>query len=746
MGWQLRIECLSAVCPGSGLGHPGQVDRDIVLDSFGLPYIPGKRLKAMLSEAYQEVSLYKKGGTGPEEIFGKPGDDKPGPFSIRRAEVSGADQIRAWLDHAKTPLVRQDVVDSFTEIRWQTAMDREFGAPKEDTLRTTRVLRKGLVFSAPLEGVPPFESAIRDAARALQFMGTGRTRGLGHVRCMLEQTTGAAVGQSVSSPVDPANGCLGISIRLEGPAIFPSLGGDPNTVLTDDCVPGSALHGLLAQRYIHKYGDDARFYEMFFSDRVRFLPGHPRIGARLDKVRSRPVPTSLRQRKSYGDYIDVTDELPTEPVRRVTGWCRLSGTKWEHGHVRKQLKYHNARAADQRIGRAVGEKINEFPGLTSSQAGAFFTYEALVEGQKFDAEIRGSDGDLKLLRDLVADGEKILLGRSRNAEYGGAVWRWQSPQETAAVPEIDDSCPQIIVTLLSDLIGVNDNGHPAPVFPFAELASELGVELKLNEVRAFTRTGWQAGYMAHQRLPKQQMPVLTAGSVFQVPFVPPAKPNFGKALGRSYGLRVSEGFGQIALSLQAEVTDPKPAEPAPRLVAPPIVQDSPERRLAIQVFQSQVERLARRLALDLANAADKDQLSKISNSVLSRVLLLLERPTLDETRRELDTFRQPAQDQLKRLWVRGVLDKSGEPPKNRTLHDFLLGVCRDYSRVYAWITQQVYGRDGAHWIDAFLGGAPKAPDGRTEVVVRLFLRQYIRALLWKKRPSKTSAKGARNNG
>jgi len=48
MTYLLEIKLLSATCPGSGEGWAGIVDTDIITDSSGLPFIPGRRIKGIL--------------------------------------------------------------------------------------------------------------------------------------------------------------------------------------------------------------------------------------------------------------------------------------------------------------------------------------------------------------------------------------------------------------------------------------------------------------------------------------------------------------------------------------------------------------------------------------------------------------------------------------------------------------------------------------------------------------------------
>jgi hypothetical protein len=64
---------------------------------------------------------------------------------------------------------------------------------------------------------------------------------------------------------------LSFHVRLERNALCPVRTSDPNTVRSEEFIPGSAVHGLLARRHLNAGALDQAFYDRFFSERVRFL-------------------------------------------------------------------------------------------------------------------------------------------------------------------------------------------------------------------------------------------------------------------------------------------------------------------------------------------------------------------------------------------------------------------------------------------------------------------------------------------
>src|SRR5262249_38818515 len=87
-----------------------------------------------------------------------------------------------------------DVLQSLTGIRRQTAMNH-YGAPDHSTLRSMRVILRGVSFESELSFTdPPMDdewTLLAAATLNLRAAGTGRNRGRGWLRATLidEETT-----------------------------------------------------------------------------------------------------------------------------------------------------------------------------------------------------------------------------------------------------------------------------------------------------------------------------------------------------------------------------------------------------------------------------------------------------------------------------------------------------------------------------------------------------------------------------
>ncbi len=202
----LQIKLLSDTAPGSGSDEVGGIDRSVVFDEKGLPYIPARRLKGVLREAALEALEAQTIGrsVGPvsltliDELFGKVGDQKPGRLALANARLAEADSLTDWLEWAASQdaaLVNLEAVrNSYSALRTQTSISRVSGGPVENTLRVTRVLRRCLEFKVEVDlktepGSNALESDLKEvlavACAAARRLGLSRNRGLGEVEIAL---------------------------------------------------------------------------------------------------------------------------------------------------------------------------------------------------------------------------------------------------------------------------------------------------------------------------------------------------------------------------------------------------------------------------------------------------------------------------------------------------------------------------------------------------------------------------------
>jgi hypothetical protein len=193
---------------GRGDGMAGVVDQEVEHDQYGFPFLHGRTLKGLLSEACDTLvaalpdpahwaaalqRLFGSAGSGPDAAGVWTFGDAVLPADLRAAVAAQQRPLREGDVPALTPAM---VLDSLTTVRLQTAIDARSGTPEENSLRAARVVRRDLVFSSTLTVMSAEADDIAllvAGALALRNVGSGRTRGRGSVRCELLDQQGASL-------------------------------------------------------------------------------------------------------------------------------------------------------------------------------------------------------------------------------------------------------------------------------------------------------------------------------------------------------------------------------------------------------------------------------------------------------------------------------------------------------------------------------------------------------------------------
>ena len=197
-GLSLEITLLSDTTFGRGDGVVGLVDEEIEHDAqTGLPIIRGRTLKGLLVEACADI-LYALGNPEAwtkeaEWLFGKSGSDLSSQAHMRIGRAELPSDLVLYVQHEvkNKKKTAAQVLESLTSVRRQTAVDEaRFGVPQDRSLRSARVLMRGLTLSAPLAfDQTPTErqlALLAACAAGVKRGGSGRNRGRGRLRVALK--------------------------------------------------------------------------------------------------------------------------------------------------------------------------------------------------------------------------------------------------------------------------------------------------------------------------------------------------------------------------------------------------------------------------------------------------------------------------------------------------------------------------------------------------------------------------------
>ena len=459
-------------------------------------------------------------------------------------------------------------------------------------------------------------------------------------------------------------------LTLREPAVIPVADGDPNTVITRQDIPGSHVWGVAAWNYLrqpnHTPADDV-FRRIFLDGHLRFLMAYPEAidpDQSQELTRTIPIPHSIRKFKEDANspeeerLVDLVEPLNEKDKKKAKKrlerhYGMILPDDLKTRSVKTERNYHHARAGERAGGRSIGRAL----GSEVEGGGALFQYEALKADQSFQGAVLGSMEDLVKLQTSLPHGSLISIGRSRSAQYGETEFEWidETPKVLSSVlaewnafvdREDDDpeDIPQLldnrlIITTLSPLLAVNDNGHPDARFPIRELAEVLGIkpcELKLSG--SYTRTELISGYHSHLRLPRQQLPGIAAGSVFVFNTEDVQDRINEKSLSQlehdGLGLRKGEGYGRVAINRQDKLKLETETQLDDRGSYAPNGQIPHEIR---NILEGVVLRrcLAEMQSLAMRAVGQIPKHTLPSNALLGRFRLFLQRENLKESAKEL---------------------------------------------------------------------------------------------------------------
>jgi hypothetical protein len=188
----LGIRLLSETTFGASRVSAKDVDIEVELEPSGLPCIGGKTIHGLLHWAWDEMSAaFAELSEAAMQLFGAEGAlDHSAIMHISDARIE--EPARQWVDFALSEkrVRREQIRDSLTAVRSQTAEDRLTGAAAATTLRRSRVVLRGLTLWAPLAwSREPHESELRClalAALACRQGGLLRRRGRGRLEVTLD--------------------------------------------------------------------------------------------------------------------------------------------------------------------------------------------------------------------------------------------------------------------------------------------------------------------------------------------------------------------------------------------------------------------------------------------------------------------------------------------------------------------------------------------------------------------------------
>ena len=536
---KLVVKLLSDLCVSFGESYNSFVDIEAIYDDYGMPFIPAKRLKGCIREAALELvewGVYDK--TIYESLFGKEGKERT-LFSLDNAYLENYDQMIADISDCddKNLVHPQRVFELYSYTRTQTSLT-EAGVAEDGSLRTMRVINKGLVFTAELtENVKLSKEQselLENAISMVKHIGNSRTRGLGLVELELQKDASENVSACEIKENFGVLNKINYTITLKSPLLCKSSEGSQEK--THDYIEGGKIIGLLAQNLSQK-----EFLALMNPDsKAGIIASNAYISR--NKVRYTPIKASIQKKKdeqySENGTIIAQDMLikSLDDIQRVPfGYCYVD----DEGYVKTvdtEINYHHRRPNDKGIGRANGNDDS-----------SFYQLESIRKGQQFAGFILADEEQAKIVVKALSKAKKSRMGYSRNAEYGNVevvvTHVEKIENKTAAMSN------SFVVKLNSAVILYNEFGSPCADVECLKiyLAKALGIDAKEMSVgKAFLNYETVGGFNVTWNRRKPIFTVLGKGTVCS--FNTSKEVDISKLEGLFVGERVAEGYGEIEIS------------------------------------------------------------------------------------------------------------------------------------------------------------------------------------------------------
>lgn len=178
----IKIHFFSPWHCGSGLSAGADTDSLVIKDLNSLPFIPGKTLKGLIREAVEDYVALKGIKINLAEAFGKEASSDEcvpsGKLFFTNAELSPLEKQSIISNHVEEYLYNNKVA---------TAIDKKNGITKEHSLRTIETTIPCELHATIMHVDESLAEVIEPAIGFIKRMGTGRNRGLGRCKFIIEK-------------------------------------------------------------------------------------------------------------------------------------------------------------------------------------------------------------------------------------------------------------------------------------------------------------------------------------------------------------------------------------------------------------------------------------------------------------------------------------------------------------------------------------------------------------------------------
>lgn len=511
----VTMQLLSDTILGSGYSVPGGEDIAVCKDAMGYPYMKGSTFKGLLRESMQNwLSWTGDAAERLSELMGE--ESRDAAEEGRRLHVT-----------ALTLKDKPELPEDCYSLRAFTAV--EDGIAKEGSLRSAACIRMGFIFYGEIDCAKEDAELVQNAARAIQYVGTMRSRGFGSVRIFCEKSE-----QEMKKTTVAPTKIIRYRLYAESPLLLTEASrSHENYIETKGYIPGSAVRGmvmgLLAQKEPVWFAENKH---KLLQKEVRFLDAMP-VKNHLAVI---PAIKGFYEDKAETDFMSVLHDGEITPgyKRAKTGtFCGIEGNT---------LHYWTAEtSAAMRIHRGKKE---------------IFQTRYLCEGQTFEGYILLED---EKIAPRIAEmfSEIVWIGADRYEGFGKCrVTLLEAVQEKVYVTaygyaKAEEVGKTLYLLAVSPFTMLNDTGEPCGLNE-----KELARALQVNHVKVeycSTSIAEHSTYNSTWQCcnPSEQM--YESGSIFKLICDEiPSYESLCRLQREGIGIRREEGCGNV-LFLRADL-------------------------------------------------------------------------------------------------------------------------------------------------------------------------------------------------
>lgn len=171
-----------------GSSTPGGVDLQILTDEFGFPYYKSSTFKGVFKEAlenYLDWTSSDQKETILHELLGTGGSYQDSYRKLKFSDFKLSDNVRnsvlLEIQNLDSGFRKTVVRESLTNVRTFIRINDQ-GISDDGSLRSARVVNKGLYFYCELKCDEGDKQLIADVLSMIKWVGTKRNRGFGKVK------------------------------------------------------------------------------------------------------------------------------------------------------------------------------------------------------------------------------------------------------------------------------------------------------------------------------------------------------------------------------------------------------------------------------------------------------------------------------------------------------------------------------------------------------------------------------------